>query len=88
MRQAARRDANEPEIVAALRKAGASVTPLSMPGVPDLLVGHQGESILIEVKNDRNGLTEEQETWHQQWQGRRVWIVRTVEEALTAIGAI
>jgi Holliday junction resolvase len=87
MRQAARRDANEGEIVRALRKAGASVTPLSMPGVPDLLVGHRGETILLEIKNDKNGLTEEQEQWHQQWQGRKVWIVRTVAEALEAIGA-
>lgn len=49
-RRAARRDRNEVEIVAALTAAGASVTYLSSPGVPDLLVGYQGRTLLLEVK--------------------------------------
>lgn len=49
-RRAARRDDNEPEICAALIAAGASVTYLSIPGAPDLLVGHQGRTVLLEVK--------------------------------------
>lgn len=46
----ARRDDNEIAIVAALTAAGASVTHLSAPGVPDLLVGYRGASYLLEVK--------------------------------------
>lgn len=50
-RRAARRDANEDEIVKALRAVGASVTMLSgVDGIPDLLVGHQGRTFLLEVK--------------------------------------
>lgn len=50
MRRAARRDGNEPEIVAALRAAGASVSALNGDGIPDLLVGYRGETFLLEVK--------------------------------------
>jgi hypothetical protein len=50
-RRAARRDANEPDIVKALVAAGASITYLGAPkGVPDLLVGYEGRSYLLEVK--------------------------------------
>ena len=44
------RDANEPEIVKALEAAGATVTRLNEAGVPDLLVGYQGKTKLLEVK--------------------------------------
>jgi hypothetical protein len=49
---ARRRDANEPAIVEALQAAGAVVERLGYPkGVPDLLVGYQGRTFLLEVKN-------------------------------------
>ena len=53
MRRAARTDANQAEIVAALRKAGASVTSLAgvADGCPDLLVGRAGQTLLMEVKD-------------------------------------
>lgn len=51
-RRAARRDNNEVQIVAALTAAGASVTHLSAPGVPDLLVGYRGATLLLEVKTE------------------------------------
>lgn len=48
---AARRDANEPEIVKALRAAGASVKiDKSGDGAPDLLVGYRGVTYHLEVK--------------------------------------
>lgn len=51
-RRAARRDSNEVEIVRALIAAGASVTHLSgVDGLPDLLVGYQGRTVLLEVKH-------------------------------------
>ena len=52
-RRMARVDANQPAIVAALRKAGCKVTPLSMvgQGCPDLLVWGPGRWILMEVKD-------------------------------------
>jgi hypothetical protein len=48
------RDASEPNIVAALEAIGCSVVRLDddkRSGLPDLLVGHRGQSWLIEVKN-------------------------------------
>ena len=43
-----RRDANEPEVVMALRKAGAVVWFMDRPF--DLLVGHRGRLVALEVK--------------------------------------
>lgn len=98
MRRAARIDANQPEIVAALRKAGATVTSLAAvgQGVPDLLVGWQSrtgdrELVLMEVKDgakppSRRRLTEDQQEWHAEWRGRPVAIVESVEDALAVIG--
>jgi|GEM_PF-5567154 len=53
MRRSARIDRNQPEIVEALRKLGASVQPLhtAHDGIPDLLVGYQGRNFLLEVKD-------------------------------------
>jgi len=87
-RYANKRDKNESRIIEALRAAGASVTPLSAPGVPDLLVGFRGQTYLLEVKDGRNGLTDEQDDWHTNWRGSPVWIVRNLEESLRAISAV
>lgn len=52
IRYAARRDAAEPAIVAALRAAGASVEIISNgDGLPDLMVGYRGVTYHLEVKN-------------------------------------
>lgn len=87
MRQAAKRDTNEAEIVAALRQMGATVQHLSAPGVPDLLVGFRGNNYLLEVKTAKGKLTEPEHAWFEGWRGQCV-IVRSVEEALQQIGAM
>lgn len=47
-----RRDANEPDIIAALVAVGAVVQQIDgAHGEPDLLVGYRGGTFLIEVKN-------------------------------------
>lgn len=48
-----KRDANHASIVDALKTIGASVVDLAPmgSGCPDLLVGHQGRNVLLEVKN-------------------------------------
>jgi hypothetical protein len=48
-RRAMKRDANEPEIVSALRKAGAVVFPIDSPA--DLLIYWRGQFIVAEVKD-------------------------------------
>jgi len=83
-------DKNQREIVMALRKVGASVIHLHTVGngCPDLLVGFRGENFLIEVKLGKGKLTPAQKTLHTTWQGLKIGVARTVEEALSFIGAI
>ena len=92
-RIAAKCDANAAQIVTALRDAGCSVTILSAPGVPDLLVGRAGLTFLLEVKGGlgpRGGksgreLTKDQMLWWSTWSGHAK-VVRTPEDALAAVG--
>ena len=91
-RLAAKVDANQQPIVDALRAAGCSVTILSAPGVPDLLVGRAGATYLLEVKKEtgpRGGgggmLTKDQLLWWATWQGHAM-LVRNPQEALEAVG--
>ena len=93
MRHAARVDANQAEIVAALRQAGASVWIIGLP--VDLLVGYRGQSLLMEVKTvtgKRNPKparhTELQKSFMVDWRGGPVSTVTDVRGALTAIGAL
>jgi len=94
MRRAAKVDANQQEIVDALRKAGAIVQSLAAigRGVPDLLVSFRGNLLLLEVKDGSKPpsgqkLTADQVKWHQAW-GALVEVVNSPEQALRAIGAM
>lgn len=87
MRRAAKRDANERDIVEALRAAGASVEIVSGRGLPDLLVGFRGQNLLMEIKGARGSLTKDQELWHEDWRGQ-VCVVRSVEEALDVLQCV
>lgn len=89
MRLAAKIDKNQTEIVAALRKAGASVQSLAAigKGCPDLLVGYNGFTVLMEIKAPdapfgRAALTKDQIKWHSEWRGSSLAIVNSVEGAL------
>lgn len=89
-----RLDANQNEIVKALRKAGCSVQSLAGvgSGCVDLLVGRCGENYLIEVKDgtkspSQRRLTDDEEQWHFSWHGT-VTIVTSEDEALRAVGAL
>lgn len=88
MRKAAKIDANQIEVVSALRQIGASVQSLATTGkgCPDLLVGYRGINYLLEVKDGNKPpsarlLTEDQLRWHQNWQGS-VHIVNSTNQAL------
>ena len=94
MRRAAKVDANQSDIVAALRMAGATVQPLHAvgKGCPDLLVGYQRVNYLLEVKDgskvpSAQKLTEDQVEWHELWRGQSA-VVNDVKSALLAIGAL
>lgn len=90
--RAAKVDANQSEIVAALRKIGVSVQPLHTvgKGCPDLLIGVRGINLLLEVKDGNKPpsaqkLTSDQVEWHRTW-GGQVEVVNSVEQALIAVG--
>lgn len=92
MRKRARVDANQAEIVAALRGVGASVlhTHQLGSGAPDIVVGYAGTNYLVELKDGRRPpserqLTPDERDWHDAWRGN-VAVVKSVEEALTLIG--
>jgi Holliday junction resolvase len=97
MRRATRIDANQPEIVRALREAGATVQPLHAvgKGCPDLVVGYGGANFLLEVKDPgriaKRGTVrpsdEMHAEWHTKWRGQ-VQIVWDAVEALQAIGVL
>ena len=56
-RRAAKRDANEREIIDVLKGIGCSVQQLSIKGCPDLLIGYHGKTFLAEIKGDKDKLT-------------------------------
>jgi hypothetical protein len=95
MRRAAKVDANQEQVVEALRAAGASVQTLAAvgKGVPDLLVGFQGKTLLLEVKDGRKPpserrLTEDQLKWHGAWRGGPLAVVDGVDAALRMLGVM
>ena len=91
-RRAAKVDANQREVVKALRKAGATVQHLHAVGAgcPDLLVGYKGGNHLVEVKDGHKPpsarkLTPDQVVWHRDWRGN-AHVVKSVTEALAVLG--
>ena len=60
MRRAAKRDANEAAIVAALERIGCVVRRVNQDGLPDLLVARGGVWMPIEVKEPKGKLTRAQ----------------------------
>jgi len=84
--RASRTDANQKRIVAALRKAGASVYVGSAikSGFPDLIVGYAGRTFLCEVKDgskppSARQLTPDQQEFVKNWKGD--WtLIESVEE--------
>ena len=94
MRRAAKVDANQSQIVQALRKAGATVQPLHMvgQGCPDLLCAFRQVNFLIEVKDgakppSARKLTPDEERWIGAWRGP-VYIVTSPMEAVGLLGNI
>ena len=95
MRRAAKIDANQEQVIKALRSVGAFVQSLAAvgKGVPDLLVGFKGQTLLMEVKDGKKPpsaqkLTDEQLAWHGSWKGGALAVVDGPESALRMIGVI
>ncbi len=91
MRRAHRTDANQQEIVRALRQIGASVAVTSAvgDGFVDLVVGYRGKNILLELKDgskppSAQKLTTDEQAFFATWRGFAV-VVRSVEEAIAVV---
>lgn len=96
-----RSDRNTAEIVSALRAAGCFVVYLDPDGsswgagTPDLMVASKASgkpaTTLLEVKTPRGRTRPSQTDWHARWAaagGCPVVIVRTVDDALAAVGLL
>lgn len=79
-RHDAKRDANEPCVIAAFEAMGCMVKRLDMPC--DLLVNIRGVVHMVEVKTKRGTLTKSQAADFQYWP---IHIIRTVDEAIALV---
>ena len=87
MRYAARVDANQDQIVSALRAAGAFVWIIGLP--VDLLVGFKNHTFLVEVKTtSKKRLTKLQADFFENWTGGTVCRIDSTEAALRMIGVL
>lgn len=91
VRRAARTDANQSEIVTALRKMGCTVLCLHTvgKGCPDILVGYNGRNFLLEIKDgskppSARKLTSDEAVFFETWKGQAV-VVNSVDEALELV---
>jgi len=87
VRRAARVDANQDQVVSALRAAGAYVWIIGLP--VDLLVGYKGQTVLMEVKDGpKKRLTALQDTFFENWTGGTLSRVDGPEAALNVLRVI
>lgn len=84
MRRAAKVDRNHGEIRDALRQIGIVVYDSSRVGggFPDLVCSFGGFTMLVEVKDGKNGFTADQESFAGDWKGE-LSIVRDLDGAAT-----
>jgi hypothetical protein len=87
MRYAARVDANQDQIVSALRAAGAVVWIIGLP--VDLLVGFKNHTFLVEIKTtSKKRLTKLQADFFENWTGGTLCRIDSPEAALRMIGVL
>ena len=80
-------DANQDQIVVALRAAGAYVWIISLP--VDLLVGYKGHTFLVEIKTDaKQRLTDLQQDFFKNWGGSTLARIDSPDAALRMIGVL
>jgi hypothetical protein len=85
--RANRIDANQAEIVAALRDVpGCEVEVIGYP--VDLAIAYRGKNWFAEVKGPKGELTPEQVKFFDRWSVGQVNVVRSVDDALRLIGVM
>ena len=70
----------------ALRDLGATVVYLSLPDAPDLLIGFREKTYLFETKSEHGKLRKGQTMWLENWRGGPVTVIRSLDDALVALG--
>ena len=91
LRRASKIDANQPEIVRALRKLGYSVLHTHvLKGCFDILVGARGNNYAIEIKDgslppSKKRLTDPEQLFFDGWKGQ-VDVAECLEDILKIIG--
>ncbi len=77
-----RTDLNHKAIVECFEACGASVFQTHRVGqaFPDLVVGYQGVTLLVEIKRPNAELNGKQANWHETWKGAKPLVVRTLED--------
>jgi len=91
MRRAAKVDDNQKDIVKALRAIGATVRIVTQgEGIPDLLVGFRGHTVLMEVKDGNKPpsarkLTEAEQKFFEEWRGGMLAVVESVDDAIALL---
>lgn len=73
-----RTDGNAKEIIAALRKMGASVEQIDRP--LDVLIGFRGVNIIAEIKTTRGKIRASQKAFMDGWRGSFA-VLRSVDDA-------
>ena len=88
MTYAKRVDLNHAEIVNKFRELGASVFDLSAVGrgCPDIMVGYNGQTVLVEIKSgEKKKYTEAQLKFISEWKGSTVNRINDLEGAIRLI---
>jgi hypothetical protein len=84
-------DDNQSQIVEALRAIGATVRVVTQGGgLPDLLVGFRGQTVLMEVKDGKKppsarALTPAEQKFFDEWRGGMLIVVNSIDEAIAAL---
>jgi len=76
-------DKNQGVIVSTFRQLGYSVafTHAIGRGFPDIVVGKNGKTHLIEIKTEAGKLTEQEQAFFDMWKGS-VLIIRTIDDVI------
>lgn len=85
---ARRVDCNQKEIVNAFKQLGCSVFDTSRVagGYPDLTIGKNGKTILVEIKRDLKAtFTKSQQEFMDSWKGSTVCRVQDIDGVITIV---
>ena len=88
---AKRVDTNQKEIVAVFRKMDCTVLHLHTQGqgCPDLAVGIDGKTYLVEIKKDeKSKFTEAQIKFMTEWRGAPVVRINSAQDAIAFVNSV